>query len=451
MRARDLSFETWCQNHPDAHETKWCRELYPWHVFAQLEYSEDLIGIAQELLFDGVKYTGTLTRTFLGPNERLNHLVRLTTRPLTSSAEWESRRWDDLFHLVTSADNHFITLYTEKRDPSKVLVSTFMGADFRTIESVKSIPVSQLLFRSLVSYAAEEFFGQLGHFVSFEYVSDGVRTLPRHPQYQPTEAAFAPLRSKDRDIWVLCAFREEKAHRLAFYHAAQCRRLIVVYCIPTFSPHHRCEYPDVQVVSLLSFVRSANSRFVDHARVLMNHLSAEPISENRIGVAELERRIKSYCGQPMPILASQIREAKAALELEATQIGEVAYFFACANLVNAALTHRYGGASETRRLAKNVYTFKKRVWETMLRLKDMQIAGLGMYVSSDGPAYVTVESIQFSFQGVPPALREGFRTWEGNAYQDWSGLRLQPIAPLVLTWARAKMMNGDSRGSDRLL
>ncbi len=46
---RSLSFETWLANHDEQHRARWCRELYPWHVFAQADYGDDAIGQRQRI------------------------------------------------------------------------------------------------------------------------------------------------------------------------------------------------------------------------------------------------------------------------------------------------------------------------------------------------------------------------------------------------------------------
>ena len=61
---------------------------------------------------------------------------------------------------------------------------------------------------------------------------------------------FSPIYSIDRDIWVCYSFSEEKAHRLAFYNANQCKNLIVVFCNPTYTRHHRCDYIGTKIISL---------------------------------------------------------------------------------------------------------------------------------------------------------------------------------------------------------
>lgn len=52
--------------------------------------------------------------------------------------------------------------------------------------------------------------------------------------------------------------------------------------------------------------------------------------------------------------------------------------------------------------------------------------------------YVTVRGVQFSFHAIPrlPDLA-AYASSPMNRRQEWSGIRLQPVAPLALRWARA--------------
>jgi len=446
MRISDISFETWCRNHSETHNAKWCRELYPWPVFASLEYGSEYVGQLQRVEINGLRYTARLTDSFVGKNGRFNLLLHLKTEAIIRQAEWEERQWDDLFHLVASDDGRFITLYTERDDPSKSIVASFMRGNFDHVEAIRSKPISALLFRTLVSYRAEELFGALDHYKFYEWVKDGVLHVPSHPQHKPRPRTIAPLRSLGRDLWITYAFKEEKAHRLALYNATQCNKLIVVYCHPTFTRHHRCTYLNTEIVSLSALAQygapKRKSQYLSHVRVLMNHLRYSQLPIVGASSRELLERIRDgYNDPPHVILTSYLREAKAGLEFNVTDVGEAAYFFACSNLLNAALTRRYGNSTEVRLLSKDVYSFKQRVGQVVAALVHRPIEGVNIYFAPDGITYVDVLGVQFSFHAIPrtPRIRE-FIASPVNMYQEWSGRRLQPIAPLVLDWGRAIML-----------
>lgn len=89
-----------------------------------------------------------------------------------------------------------------------------------------------------------------------------------------------------------------------------------------------------------------------------------------------------------------------------------------------------------RGLSKDVYSFKYRNWDNLLRLKDEPIDGLRIYVANSGTAYVTIGDLRFSYHVIPPNVVNVFSAWTENRAQDWHGVRLQRVAPMVLRWGR---------------
>ena len=49
--------------------------------------------------------------------------------------------------------------------------------------------------------------------------------------------------------------------------------------------------------------------------------------------------------------------------------------------------------------------------------------------------YVTIDNIQFSFHAIPRTKKvRRFINSKANQMQNWRGIRLQPISPMVLDW-----------------
>src|SRR5262245_33486837 len=130
MQIHSLSFATWCRNHEDGHNARWCRELYPWDVFARVDYSEVKVGTDQVISCGASQYHFQILKVWRADNGRINFLVHLKTRFGSRQTAWEHRHWNDTFHLVTEPDGYFITLFTEKEDPSKTLLADFMNGQF---------------------------------------------------------------------------------------------------------------------------------------------------------------------------------------------------------------------------------------------------------------------------------------------------------------------------------
>tara|TARA_B100001123_G_scaffold152373_1_gene176211 strand:- start:2113 stop:3330 length:1218 start_codon:yes stop_codon:yes gene_type:complete len=401
-----------------------------------------MIDEAQAIEHRGVVFQATIQKQYECEARRQNFLIKLESNPGSPSAAWRTRSWNTVFHLVASEEGDFITLYTEKRDPSKSLVGAFLGADFPRIESQRSLPLSDLLFWSLVYYRAKERFGPGTRRLRFPWLAEGVRPLPGHPNMKARPRVLEPIWADGRRSWVMAAWDEERAHRWAILNAGQSENLRVIYCQPTFSQHHRCSYPGTHIQSLIAFVQQEggdHSRFFPHARLLLNHLRMEEVrGKSKRDSSAVFREIIASTNE-VAIRASDLQEARAGLEVEVITARDAAYFFSSANLLNAALTGKYSDSSLVKGLSKEVYSFKTRVGQIIEQLVSGPIEGVEVFADSDGLTYVKVETLQFSFHAIPrtePILLH--MASRANKKQYWEEIRLQPCSPLVLEWGRAR-------------
>lgn len=447
MRISNINFNTWCANHPSHHDAKWCRELYPWNAFSAIDFGREKIGLTQKVESNQVEFLIIIRNFYIGEKNRMNYLIELKSIASSKRTAWKNISWDNQFHLVASSDGNFITLFTKKRDPAKSLLGSFMGSDFPRVEAQKCLPYSSLLFRTLVSYRAEELFGRQNNSDPFEWIPGGFQKLTPHPQFFQSARPITPLWANERILWVTYAWTEEKAHRFALYNANQCDELVVVYCHPTFSSHHRCSYPKTRIMSLLNFVSGNQNRkrsvYHRQAKFLINNLKIHDIKtkkqslNSRYFALEIMRMNNE---KTLTIPVSLLREAKSGMEFEVATSQDAAYFFSCANLLNAALTGRYGIGSIPRSLQKEVYSFKAQVGKVVESLIKNPIDGIEIYFD-ERLLYVMIDGIQFSFHAISrtPPIRN-FIASKGNQKQHWCGIRLQPISPLVLDWGRAKFV-----------
>ena len=76
MKIAAVSFETWCANHVD-HDAKWCRELYPWGVFAKIDFGPNALNVPQLIGLGVERYCATVLDAFLGKKNRSNFFIHL--------------------------------------------------------------------------------------------------------------------------------------------------------------------------------------------------------------------------------------------------------------------------------------------------------------------------------------------------------------------------------------
>src|SRR5680860_44943 len=156
MRIKNVTYDQWKLNHVPTHEDKWFRELYPFHVFSKIDFDTKRIDQEQRIRFNQVEYFIKLKNIELQPNERYRTTFDLSTIPGSKYRKWKYRSWNTTFQIVYSNKHDFITVFTKKKDPSKDLVVRFMKGNFQRISDSKSLPISELLFRTLILHLAEE-------------------------------------------------------------------------------------------------------------------------------------------------------------------------------------------------------------------------------------------------------------------------------------------------------
>jgi hypothetical protein len=450
MNIHSINFETWCSNHKDDHTAKWCRELYPWEVFQDIDYSKAKEGTLQEISSGRISYEAIVKSRKVDEKRggRIVCLVHLRNPELNLSLrkQWQNRSWDHEFRLVASPEGYFITLYVVGDDPTETMLREFFEGDFPALENKRNLPLSGLMFRSLISYAALDMYPELEK--AHSYTIKSVSQKGFHSGVRPLDAGgtFEPFLSQGRELWIGYSFTEEKAHRLALQLIGQCDRLIVVYSQPTFSKHHRAK-GSAEIYSLSEFLRLASAdiyrNYSEQARFLLNHLQGEPEDEAE-SARELYEKVLTLKG-PMEILTSEVREAKAGLGIIVTNECEAAYVCACANLLNAALNRRSGLYLGGLELSNEVYSFKQIFGRKVEEMMLLQARGVSVYLAPDGLTYVSIGGVQFSYRQIPRTAKlKAFASTKMNTLQEWDGIRLQPIAPLVLAWARA-LMREDTR------
>lgn len=439
MKLQDLDFPTWCKNHPEDHDSKWCRELYPYNVFRHIDFSDTKLNVEQKIEFNRVDYYVTLTKIELQENGRHRTTFKLYTKPASKNQAWKKRTWDTKFQIVYTPDGHFITVFTKKEDPSKDLVVRFMKGSFEKISTNKSIPISELLLRTLLLHISEENFPNGLHYQSFKYLNDGVRFLPEFPEFKRKQLDFAPIYSLDRKLWICYAFTEEKAHRVAFFNANQCDRIVVVYCNPSYTKHQRCKYLNTEILSIYEFsnllLPQLRIKYESQIKFLQNHLNIS----RKFNSDELLHEIKSPKKEIYEIDKSDLMEALGVMKIIPDDEFDTFYSLAAINLINAWISRKRVYNEKTikeQKLFKNMYYFKTYLSNIITDLIKKQSDFAKVYIHRD-LAMVEILGFQFSFHHTQKnETIDSYELSELNKEIIWTRKRLQQIAPLMLHYAR---------------
>ena len=440
MNLKNLTFEQWEKNHSSDHNDRWLRELYPFSVFARIDFAQGLLQTEQRIKYNRQDYCVMVKKIELQANDRYIATFDIDTFPNTKTQAWRQRRWTTTFKIIYTRDYEFITVFTERKDPSKDLLKRFLKGDFKRISEYKSIPVSELLSRTLILHIAEEGFPNGKHRELFRYVEGGNDGLQRTPQLRGNSEDVAPIYSLGRIIWICYAFNEEKAHRIALYNSFQCHKLIVVFCNPTYTRHERCTYSNTDVVSLYDFSNLVSGevkrKYDDQIRFLQNHLYHLEESNIEVLLKEIDAPTRDIYNISKPLLM----EAFGIMKIYPNDKKDFFYSLCAFNLINAFLNSqrpRKQVKIRGSRLFGNMYYFKSYLSDILTKRVQEKDFSIPMYVSNN-LIMVEINGYQFSFYNVP--LNQTLIDYQestNNSLIEWSGKRLQPIAPLLLEYSRA--------------
>lgn len=440
MKLKNLNFDQWLKNHSPDHNDKWCRELYPFNIFRFINFDNNLIDKEQILEFNSVSYFVTIRKIEFQNNGRFRTTFDISTYPKSKKQEWLQRKWNTTFQIIYSLKFEFITIFAKKEDPSKDYVVRFMKGNFEKINTEKSIPVSELLIRTLILHIVEQAFPGGKHSQEYEFTREGVNDRPEHPQFQRKKSShFAPIYSIGRDLWIFYSFTEEKAHRLAFYNANQCQTLMVVYCNPTYSRHHRCLYEGTEIISIYELSekvsREVRNKYERQIRFLQNHLNLP----ESINVDELLNEINQPKQEEYEIQKSDLMEAFGTMKILPQNEADFFHSLCCINLINAFLSRKRKRArisDKDAKLFKNMYYFKSYLSDILTERIKANNYSAPLYVEKS-LIIIEVDGFQFSFHNIPlNETLDNFSRSQDNRKIEWSGKRLQPIAPLLLKYSR---------------
>lgn len=421
MQLRNVSFTNWLRSHNEKDpEERWLRELYPWPVLAQVEFDESWLHRPQRITYDDVKYDVTLTG-ILWQDKRGTFRYRLVVE--SDGLGWHSRSFADEFYVCAAPDGSFVTLYhAKKEEPLEKIARAFFGRRWADInpESFRTLAVSRFLAASIVVDVAEDAFHEqtLTHYPGARLVGDAV-----------------PMLASGDELWLGYRFYSEAAYAWARRNAGKASRVIALYFADT-KHQFRTDLPaGVEVHSIAQI--DADLLGGQHSDLIRTLLRGLELPTETPAAEELERIVRGeISATPVSVREADVHEALAALKSSCQSKAELRYQLAAAVVLNAWIeSERRLGYSQR----KKFYAFKHKV-EALANwvVAQAQLPGVRMWAEptplSRTPAlFIRVDDVDFSFHAIPIAERLHQSGPEGS---QWKGVRLKPIAPLVLAWAR---------------
>ena len=418
-----MTFRNWLRSHGHkGPEERWLRELYPWPVFAQVDCCKARVGQPQSIFFDGARYDVTLKSVDWQP-EHGTHKYRLLVE--SEGLGWHSRSYSDDYYMCGSPDGTFVSVFhKKKKEPLEKIARAFFARRWLGLkpDSFKSLAVSRFLAASVVGQVAEQVFqsASLKHY-------PGGHLLDR----------VSPMFASGSDLWIGHRFFSEDAYDWARRSAGSASRVIAIYFADTKYQFNTELPPTASVHSVMQLNSTElGGKFEDLIQVLLRGLqipTEHPSAGELASIVLGSRKVSAA-----PVVEADVHEALAALKRPCQTKKEFRYQLAAAVVLNAWIeSERQLGYPQR----KKFYAFKKRVddlvkWATKARLPDVTLWAETVGENEGPIMFVRIDGVDFSFHAIPSAR---FFLTSGELRHNWSGVRLKPIAPFVLGWARGLM------------
>ena len=419
MRLKGVSFKNWLasHSHKDPKE-RWLRELYPWPVLALVDYDRRNIGVVQRIRFDGVEYEVTLQKRSWQPNHQT---FRNRIFVECAGLGWHARSLADEYDVCGAPDGSFVTVFHAKRkEPLERIARSFFGRRWGELQQhcFKSLAVSRFLAASIASGVAEDAYSgvDVSHYPTSTLVG-----------------GTSPMLASGQRLWIGYRFFSEQAFEWARCNAANASQVVACYFADT-KYQFKTDLPPNAIVRSISEVDAVdlNGEYHDLILALLRRLE---LPDESLPFSDLEAIVRGQLRvADCPVTDADVDEAHAALKTPYCSKAALRYQLAAGVVLNAWIeSERELGFVQRKRF----YAFKQRIGDLVHWAMEEPSPGVDVWAEPSPTAsghivYIRVDNVDFSFHAIPHVKNSGV---EDRPILAWSGVRLKPIAPLVLRWA----------------
>ncbi len=428
MRLRGVSFSSWLRSHAGKkREERWLRELYPWPVLAQVECDKEQRGVPQRIRYGGARYEATLRRVEWQPT---HGTFRYRVFVESEGLGWHSRPFADEYDMCGTPDGRFVTLFhRKKKEPLERVARAFFSRRWSDLsrQDFRSLAVSRFLAASIVCQVAERAYRHM--------------RLTDYPNAR-VAAGSDPILASGSTLWLGHRFFSEDAYSWARNCTGQVSNIVALYFAETKYQFRTDLPPGSSVRSVSEVDAEAGGGYRDFIVALLRRLELPSGDMSLPNVEALEGMVRGdEAASALQVSESDVNEAHAALRSPCHSKAELRYQLAAGVVLNAWIENERARGFPQR---KKFYAFKQRIGELVSWARTNQLPGVDLWAervgrSSQLVVFVRVDGVDFSFHAVPGSGR----LLAASNSLAWSHIRLKPIAPLVLRWARLRMEKED--------
>jgi hypothetical protein len=243
----------------------------------------------------------------------------------------------------------------------------------------------------------------------------------------------SPMYAKGNNIWIGYRFFSEDAYAWARIASQKANRVFSFFFAETKYQILR-SLPENVVVKSVTELDSEylNNSHNEQIRILLRGMD---LPQNDVVDASLEAIVR---GQetipPVPVSDADINESLSVIKTECITKDVLRYQLAAAVVINAWIEQERKAGFVQR---KAFYAFKQMIPLYVQWIRRESPDGVDVWSDAlpgeKGPIlYIRIDGVDFSFHAIPNVIE----LTNGFPELNWSGVRLKPIAPIVLRWAR---------------
>jgi hypothetical protein len=414
-----VTFSNWLKSHGEKDpQERWLRELYPWPILALIDYGRASVGLMQEISYDGVNYVATVLRAQW---QEAHGTFRYQVHVDSDGLGWHARSFADDYDVCAGRDGSFVTLFhARKKEPLERVARAVFGDRWGDIkpEQLRTLSVSRFLAASLVTQLAVEAFS--------------AANLEHYPRSRLVGGE--PLLADDGRLWIGYRFFSEDAYTWARRNAGRADRVIAIYLADT-KYQIRVDLPkgaEVESASALDG-QFLDGRYERYVRALLRALEIDATLDAITATALITGQLQPPVEQ-MVASEADVHESLAALKRPCKTKSDLRYQLAAGVLLNSWIeSERRTGYPQR----KKFYAFNQRIDELSRWAMETKPSGVVLWAEpsplpNERILFIRIDGVDFSFHAIPFASE----LHDVDAHPTWTGVRLKPIAPLVLSWAR---------------
>lgn len=210
------TYSSWLQTHDKSHKEYQRRKRYPWHIIGNIEFSDELIGVTQEIY--------NKTEVLLGEAVIQDIKKRPEEDRIQFDFQIRTNTYTDDYSVVFLSSGLLITIFDLGKDLEKDSIKKYLKGDSFELHSKKIARLILLEFvwrklKGLKIYDKQRSFDRITIDNAFS-------------KFQPNTSFIVDI-SNERALWIFVSLFEYEANPIEMRYYHQCNSIISLFLVHT--------------------------------------------------------------------------------------------------------------------------------------------------------------------------------------------------------------------------